>query len=354
MFTTRLLIENIIKFNQNILGIVDQDFSNYMNEVDYFAMGLRNDERFIKIIFIEGLTPENEQYIENRLIEMLSVRDDIEQLVLYIPEIDKSYTLFSAASQVVSEDIDVKFQKWYIKAANSWNYTYLEPSVMTIFDTGNKNQSDHNLFTLTKSFLNISNGRSLGILKITFNDNIFYRLSGGNISMNPNLMNIHSASDSSKEEMIILDDQNNPFFLSNTEHANTQNLASITSQIPKDSEQGSYQVVLNFRTYLAVYKISAIGNWKYIKLIPMETINTEVQGIGSTNLLMGLVIILLLNILIMIISKKITRPLENLTQQMKQAGSGNFKASITVTGNDEISLLADRFNDQRKIHNCHP
>ena len=80
----------------------------------------------------------------------------------------------------------------------------------------------------------------------------------------------------------------------------------------------------------------------------MHTPIPEIQKSGYTilSLLMPAVLISLVIsfLLVYILSKRITSPLKQMTDAARKISSGNWKTRIHLKGNDEITVLADSFN----------
>lgn len=81
----------------------------------------------------------------------------------------------------------------------------------------------------------------------------------------------------------------------------------------------------------------------YVRDTKEETNNVveNIFRIMMQAMVLGLVISLLFAILL---SKTILAPIESLTQKAKKISSGDFEERIDVTGNDEIAVLTDNFN----------
>ncbi len=81
----------------------------------------------------------------------------------------------------------------------------------------------------------------------------------------------------------------------------------------------------------------------YVRDTKEETNNVveNIFRIMMQAMILGLVISLLFAILL---SKTILAPIESLTQKAKKISSGDFEERIDVTGNDEIAVLTDNFN----------
>ncbi|NLX75808.1 MAG: HAMP domain-containing protein [Clostridiaceae bacterium] len=80
----------------------------------------------------------------------------------------------------------------------------------------------------------------------------------------------------------------------------------------------------------------------------MHTPIPEIQKSGYTilSLLMPAILISLIIsfVLIYVLSKRITNPLKQMTDAARKISSGNWKTRIQIKGNDEITVLADSFN----------
>ena len=77
----------------------------------------------------------------------------------------------------------------------------------------------------------------------------------------------------------------------------------------------------------------------------MDNLHQQLRSILRTNILTGVLLWFVVSVLIYILLRLSTRPLDRLSQQMVKAGDGNFSPVSGIGGSREISDLADSYND---------
>lgn len=92
-----------------------------------------------------------------------------------------------------------------------------------------------------------------------------------------------------------------------------------------------------------------INNKRFQGNVMMHTPIPEIKKTGETiiNLFLpGIVLTLVLSLIfISILSKKITNPLEQMTQAARRISSGDWQSKLSFKGNDEVAVLAQSFNN---------
>lgn len=111
------------------------------------------------------------------------------------------------------------------------------------------------------------------------------------------------------------------------------------------SDDGSFQLSLNGTIYLGVLCQSASYGLKLVSFLPVDTLNQEIQSLLRANILTGILLWLVVSLLIYILLRLAMRPLAKLSQQMVEAGDGNFSPVSGIGGSREIANLAVSYND---------
>ncbi|MEW9050044.1 MAG: histidine kinase [Neobacillus sp.] len=88
-----------------------------------------------------------------------------------------------------------------------------------------------------------------------------------------------------------------------------------------------------------------IGNgWSIVGIVPVNEITGELGNIQKITILTSMLFGLVAVIIGLLISRRVTRPIKVLTNQMKLVGKGNFSVRTEVNSNDEIGLMSQQFN----------
>lgn len=107
----------------------------------------------------------------------------------------------------------------------------------------------------------------------------------------------------------------------------------------------------NSKTNFTVYPLflggKDIGKLEISPMIIQQTQGKETIFMMRSNRFLILSVLILGGIsliLSLIFSRKLTKPIKNLTEAAKQISEGNIKSRVSVTGKDEISVLGNTFN----------
>ena len=111
------------------------------------------------------------------------------------------------------------------------------------------------------------------------------------------------------------------------------------------SENESFLISLAGIDYLGVLCKSVPYGLTLLSLLPMDNLHQQLRSILRTNILTGVLLWFVVSVLIYILLRLSTHPLDRLSQQMVKAGDGNFSPVSGIGGSREISDLADSYND---------
>ncbi len=103
----------------------------------------------------------------------------------------------------------------------------------------------------------------------------------------------------------------------------------------------------NFTSYPLFLRGKDIGTLEISPMIIQQTQGKETIFMMRSNRFLILSVLILGGIsliLSLIFSRKLTKPIKNLTEAVKQISEGNIKSRVTITGKDEISVLGNTFN----------
>lgn len=85
-------------------------------------------------------------------------------------------------------------------------------------------------------------------------------------------------------------------------------------------------------------------DWTIVGNIYKDEISDDTSSILTTNLAIAIISIIMSMIVIYIVSKRITKPIEKLRDSMEIIKSGDFTKKVNIKSKDEIGDLADGFN----------
>lgn len=97
--------------------------------------------------------------------------------------------------------------------------------------------------------------------------------------------------------------------------------------------------------YIAAVAKTSIGNLTIVTRISASVAYLTAKQLLKDLVLVGLVIILVAAIAGFVVSRRITRPLEHLSNAVRKIAKGDFDVNVAIKSSDEIGELATSFND---------
>ena len=102
------------------------------------------------------------------------------------------------------------------------------------------------------------------------------------------------------------------------------------------------------------YRSLPIGGWSLIFLFPQEEVLSEITSLGWRTLAINLFGFLFLSSAIILLTRRFTKPLINLSQSAKEISKGNLDAEIpTLNSQDELGDLTASFSEMQRSLNHH-
>jgi two-component system, sensor histidine kinase YesM len=146
------------------------------------------------------------------------------------------------------------------------------------------------------------------------------------------------------ENSYIIDESNKILTHNNPELIGTYISESLIQDSLRNMSEGYYIQTVDNKPNLVVFTTSDITNWKLIQIFPVEDIHKEVIFLRKLFILAIFVILILVFILSLIFSRRISTPIKEITRIAKEVESGNLNVRIDNYSNDEVGQLAKSFN----------
>jgi diguanylate cyclase (GGDEF)-like protein/PAS domain S-box-containing protein len=126
----------------------------------------------------------------------------------------------------------------------------------------------------------------------------------------------------------------------------TYSIKDYTKLIHENS--GGFETTINGEKVLINVYTSSNTGWKIASVIPKSILINEENKITYLIMLVTIFIISLAVVFITIVTKKITRPISELTNLMLMAENGNLDVQADIKTKDEFKNLGDSFNSMIK------
>ena len=322
--TKSILRDDFIYYNKNSMRQMNQNFENYMSQVNEASLTLMKDAQFMR--YLMDLAEDNfvaETYIQSQVKNMFYSRNDIEELHFFIPDSTREYTISRAAREMaITYNNGKKDEQWYKELMKErFSNRLIEP----------QNQGNRVFLTFHRTLIDIQSQKPLGILSISVNYYYLDRILGDSAQKYDEIIGVYDKND-------------RPYYFSDNVLINGSNAGRLVDGIDSEVPEGNMTIRLGDTDYLAIYSISDIDKWKTIKLVPLELLDRTARKAGRLNLLIGAAFLIFFAGITILVSRTITGPLRKLSRKMDRVGRGDFEVITEVRGKDEIARLSSNFN----------
>ncbi len=317
-----MITEQQAASNLEILDLKKSNFENYFDQIEDYSMLLRYNSRLFNIFSSDQpLSYEDSTYVCSSLRDTFLSRKDIESYKLYLLENRTCYTVtkndFNVRTASFQSLDDIKYHK---ETSSSKNYLYFHPAQNT----------NGQLVTIYRSFINIINHREIAYVEITVNDSFLRDLSDDNSGMSSILC--------------LLDQKNQLYFSGDNSILNSKDLNLLTENFSGKSGNGNVSLGLDGKNYLSVFSDSEDGRWRFVNLIPQDRMQKTVAETRNLSLILAAIAFAAAGLVIFAMIRMQLKPLQLLAKHMQSAGKGDFKTKIDFGGNAEVKNLSRQFN----------
>jgi two-component system NtrC family sensor kinase len=108
---------------------------------------------------------------------------------------------------------------------------------------------------------------------------------------------------------------------------------------------GVFEYSADGHKYISGVAKSAIGDLTIVTRISATAAYLTARQLLDDLVLVGLVLMLVAALFGVVVSRRITRPLEGLSKAVRKIGKGDFDVSVAIKSSDEIGELSTSFND---------
>lgn len=115
-----------------------------------------------------------------------------------------------------------------------------------------------------------------------------------------------------------------------------------------EKEKGSFNLKLKNKTYRGYFTTTKATKIKVLEIIPRNYFFYEALDNMKFLIVLGLFVILVATVSCLELSKRISKPIVDMTSIMKKVEGGDRSVLVSVAGEDEIGQLARSFNDMLK------
>jgi signal transduction histidine kinase len=146
-------------------------------------------------------------------------------------------------------------------------------------------------------------------------------------------------------DSVLLDPQRHPLAaIGDTERALYWSRTAL-ADLEGVGSSGVFEYSADGNDYISAVAKTSIADLTIVTRIPASTAYLTARQLLDNLILVGLAIILVAAIGGVIVSRRITRPLERLSNAVRKIGKGEFDVNVAIRSSDEIGELSTSFNN---------
>lgn len=160
------------------------------------------------------------------------------------------------------------------------------------------------------------------------------------------------AGDSYQKNYYIVDNCNRIIVSGNKEEALGRELEEELINKISQNGNGSFTANLQAGKFLVTDAQNSLYNWKIVNEVPLEDITSDIRYMVAMIIVIGLICTAVAVMMIVLLSRIITRPVYDLTKNVDRISNGDWSVTCKVESKDEVGRLSQNFNIMvRKIRN---
>lgn len=316
-----LTISNQYSLSKELLELESENLDRYISELANFCIQPYYDSTFTRIINQKTpLTSGQIDYMKQQMYYYYYTRNDIQAYEIYL--INQDISIGRSESQ---EHIRVQASPQFdtAMAAESCGEDSMFQSI-TYCD------KDSAFFTYCHSLFQINGQTQQALVHLQVNTSYLHQM-----------LSNHQKDGS---DFIMLNAGNEFIFSSNTGLFSYVDNIDCLLATQRTLKNEATTVEIADKDYLVVSATSAKSGITLINLIPLSTIDAELNSATSSLLINGSCLWLITVFLLYLFTYLLTKPLKTLAWRMQYAGSGDFHTFPEMYGSREIAELSNSFN----------
>lgn len=326
-----------VAYNTELMKKGKEELGTYLEDIALMSTVLYRYTPFMNVL-TQGVgenNKENMEEVRRVLAYVYNSRSEIEQMHLYINKGRDSVTNYHSRISGRGENKNIYFHPYYRRLEESeTNYSLIEPP-HTIYSYNGlsiiPNSEKSTVLSLHNKIRNVPSNDILGFMSIDINlskiDGIVNRLY------------------KDKEGISIINENGTVIYSSNKAVIGKKTKDIWFYKVQTNPQQNNIKWESKDFSGVIFYENIAVqdNNWYMVKSIPYSSLYQGARATAFMNTMIALVALIIVLVITMIISFKITAPIKVLMENMKKVEKGIFVANFEAGGNDEIGMLGRRF-----------
>jgi len=326
-----------VAYNTELMKKGNEELTTYLEDIALMSTLLYRYTPFMNVL-TQGVgenSKENMEEVRRVLAYVYNSRSEIEQMHLYINEGRDSFTNYHSRISGRGKNQNIYFHPYYRKLEESeTNYSVIEPP-HTIYSYNGlsiiPNSEKTTVLSFHNKIRNVPSNDILGFVSIDINlskiEGIVNRLYKD--TENLSIINENGTVIYSSDKTLIGKKSRDKWFYE---------LRNNPQQNKLNWERKDFSGVIFYEN------ITVQDNHLYmVKSIPYASLYKSAKETAFMNTIIALFALIVVLIITIIISFKITAPIKVLIEKMKKAEQGIFETDFEIVGQDEIGMLGRHF-----------
>ena len=315
------VMEQQISTSNRLLDLEMQNLEQYIRDLTSFCLLPLYDSQFTQALNSRiSFTPSQAKNIKELIQSGYFSRSDLEGYQIYFCNQDQTYGRVGSSQHVtLLPDSTLSQEEGTAISASGKYFNAIEPSL-------NRNC----FFSFYQTLIRIQDRSQQAVVRIDVDTSYARSLNRKHLNHN---------------EFICVFNRDTDLLYSGNTSVLPDTKADSSRLLSALSDNESFLISLAGTDYLGVLCNSIPYGLTLLSLLPMDDLHQQLRSILRTNILTGVLLWFVVSVLIYILLRLSTRPLDRLSQQMVKAGDGNFSPVSGIGGSREISDLADSYND---------
>ena len=330
--------KSLESYSTRVLGQLCGNIDMYMTDMGILGIKISENSDVQRTLKSNYSSDSTSEYYQNqaRMMSFLNglnfVRTDISGIYLYNTQ---EIIYYKRGENVFTRPV-LTFGKFNLEGQEWFDDLQESNDVMTIVGPGYvrmDNKTDYSVFSVARKVLISNSNESIGYLLINMDinkiesicNNVLLGEGDTIVVFDGNGKVVYSTSLIDKikiEEFLYKDLKKNPGRLNSVE--------------------------INGKKMLAFSSDANFSKWSVVQLFDREYVYKNANTYVVMNIIGTLITSLLAIVLLLIVVKRVIRPVSKISESMKYLESGNFGIEVKAEGNDEINQLFLSFNSMSK------
>jgi len=318
--------EQEIKTDIKYLSLAGQSIDTVLNDITYVISLLEFDSFMNEAI--EGLIEDSGNISPTKYIYLNSVWGNTSRALMSKPYISSAYFYidrnpqFVFTTQGISKTEDLTDKSWLDSYVGKPDDIFYWSELRKFSDTGHEDKNIISIFRKVPILSNI--GEAKGVVVVNINQNYFDSL----LSNIPDIEN---------KKLYILDDRSNIIYQNSNDpyemYVDVNQLSSF-----QEKEKTEIKKVGNNNFLISITQSGYYG-WKYISVIPMDTLMDKLAYVKRISFQVMLVSLLISILLSFIYAYENYRPVKTLIEVISQHEQGKDISNINFKRNNEYKYI---------------